>query len=192
MTADDHEVLLARSKPAYDGAKPCGNSVALLNLLRLDEITSDPKYRTRAESGFAAFASTLERRPTALPKMLVALDYYLDRPVEVIIVSPQGQDRKALERAVADTFLPNHVLLFVEEGADLEANAAKVPLLEGKKAMGGLSTAFVCEKGLCEAPTSDPGHAGPTVAARASSGRGRLAGSLAGPYRDRSPQSLVP
>ena len=33
LTATDHEQLLAREKPSYDGAEPCGNSVAILNLL---------------------------------------------------------------------------------------------------------------------------------------------------------------
>ena len=35
FTGDDHESLLAREKPSRDGAEPSGNSVALMNLLRL-------------------------------------------------------------------------------------------------------------------------------------------------------------
>jgi uncharacterized protein YyaL (SSP411 family) len=48
LTSNDHEALLAREKPAYDGAEPSGNSVAVLNLLRLYEFTTDEKYRLRA------------------------------------------------------------------------------------------------------------------------------------------------
>src|SRR5437867_1006903 len=39
-TPGDHEALLAREKPAYDGAEPTGNSVAALTLLRLEAMTS--------------------------------------------------------------------------------------------------------------------------------------------------------
>src|SRR4029453_13340125 len=41
MTAADPEGLLAREKPAGDGAEPSGNSVHALNLLRLHELTTD-------------------------------------------------------------------------------------------------------------------------------------------------------
>ena len=39
QTSHDHEQLLAREKPSYDGAEPSGNSVHALNLLRLAEMT---------------------------------------------------------------------------------------------------------------------------------------------------------
>ena len=45
MTAADHERLLAREKPAYDGAEPSGTSVALLNALRLATFTGDDRWR---------------------------------------------------------------------------------------------------------------------------------------------------
>ena len=49
MTANDHETLIAREKPSYDGAIPSGNSVHALNLLRLHAFTTDDRYRQRAE-----------------------------------------------------------------------------------------------------------------------------------------------
>ena len=70
LTSDDHEQLLVRAKPSYDGAEPAGNSVAAMNLLRLEQLTGDAAYRRRAEALFEAFAGEMARAPTSLPKML--------------------------------------------------------------------------------------------------------------------------
>ena len=55
-----------------------------------------------------------------------------------------------------EQFLPNRILTVVAEGEDLESHAKVTPLVHGKSAMGGKTTAYVCEKGACELPTSDP------------------------------------
>ena len=94
MTSDDHEALLAREKPAYDGAEPSGNSVALMNLLRLHELTTDDGYRVPADKLLRAFAGTI--RGSA--EMLLALDFRLDSPKEIVIVT-------AGDRGRADPFL---------------------------------------------------------------------------------------
>ena len=62
-TADDHEKLLAREKPARDGAIPSGNSIAALNLLRLYEFTGNPQYAEDAGMIFSAFQRTLDQHP---------------------------------------------------------------------------------------------------------------------------------
>jgi uncharacterized protein YyaL (SSP411 family) len=48
------------------------------------------------------------------------------------------------------------VFTVTEEGPALTQRAALVPLLEGKATLLGEPTAFVCEHGRCELPTSDP------------------------------------
>jgi uncharacterized protein YyaL (SSP411 family) len=40
--------------------------------------------------------------------------------------------------------------------AEVARAAALVPLVEGKEAIGGRPTAYVCEQRRCELPTSDP------------------------------------
>ena len=163
MTSDDHEKLLAREKPAYDGAEPSGNSVQLMNTLRLGELTTDDRFRVIAERAFKAFAPQLVERPLALSEMLLALDFWTDAPREVVIVWPDGGPDGGGSRAagplldvVRRTFLPNKVLAGGAEGAALEELARVAPIAEGKRALGGKPTAYVCEKGLCEAPTGNP------------------------------------
>ena len=149
--------LLAREKPHYDSAEPSGNAAQLLNLVRLHDFTGDDRFRVRAERALGAFAATLNRAPAAAAEMLLALDYRLDTPKEVIIVAPgeRGEADPFLERLAA-TFLPNRVLTVAVEGPHLEEQAQLVPLLAGKYARGGQATAYVCEKRVCDLPTTDP------------------------------------
>ncbi len=153
-TAEDGEALLAREKPSSDGAEPSGNSVAIMNLLRLSELTGDERYRQRAERALAAFGDVLGRAPTGLSEMLLALDFALDTPKEIVIVTAGGRAAaEPLLRAVRGTFVPNRVLVVP---SDTERVAHLVPLVEGKVAQGGRPTAYVCERRRCELPTTDP------------------------------------
>ncbi len=158
MTSDDHEKLLAREKPADDGAVPSGNSIAALNLLRLHELTTNDDYRKRAESILKAFSGTLTSQPVALSELLLAIDFHLDKPKEIVVVSPEGK-RETAEPFLTELrrhFVPNRVLALVSEGKDQEILGAFVPLVTGKVAQQGKTTAYVCEKGICQFPTSDP------------------------------------
>ena len=156
-TADDHEALLAREKPNRDGAIPSGNSVSALNLLRLAEFTSDDAFLDRAMLLLSAFHATLKRSPTALPEMLVAVDYLLDGGKEVVLVGPEsGGDMEVMLAPLRASFVPNRVLAVVREGDALEALAETVPLVAGKRAIQGRVTAYVCENRVCKYPTSDP------------------------------------
>ncbi len=154
MTSDDHEELLAREKPAYDGAEPSGNSVQGLNLLRLHEFTTEDGYRKRAERTLAAFGATLARAPSALSEMLLALDYHLDTPKEIVIVTAGSREEGApFLSELRRRFVPNRILAVVREEDPL---ATLVPLVDGKVALGGRATGYVCENRVCDLPTTDP------------------------------------
>ncbi|HSN99827.1 MAG TPA: thioredoxin domain-containing protein [Candidatus Nanopelagicales bacterium] len=156
MTSDDHEALLAREKPAYDGAEPSGNSIQLLNVLRLGELTCDDRYRVIAERALRAFAQQLAERPLALSEMMLALDFWTDTPREIVVVWPDGEPApEPLLGVLRRTFLPNRVITGGPESALAEL-AKLAPITEGKRALDGKPTAYVCERGLCQAPTSDP------------------------------------
>jgi hypothetical protein len=157
LTGDEYATPLARDKPGHDGAEPSGNSVHARTLLRLYELTGDERYRERAEATLRAFGESLERTPASLAEMLLALDWRLDAPFEIVIVT-QGSRAEAgdlLARAGA-TFVPNRVLVVAAEGSDLTAQSALVPLLGDKSARGGRATAYVCVRRVCRLPTTDP------------------------------------
>ena len=150
--------MIAREKPNYDGAIPSGNSVAIMNLLRLGEFSSNHGYKKRAEKALMSFAAILGSQPTALAELLLAVDFYLDRPKEIVIVTPQGQKEAAqpfLNR-FRKTFLANRTLVVAAEGDNLDDQASIIPMLSDRSAMNGTTTAYVCEGNTCKTPTTDP------------------------------------
>jgi uncharacterized protein YyaL (SSP411 family) len=157
LTSSRAEPLLAREKPDYDGAEPSGNSVAALDLLRLSEFTGRDEYRARAERTLRAFEDRLEREPTALSEMLLALDFATDRAKEVVIVAPDSAaEAEPLLARLRRTFVPNRVLTLVVAGEDGGAHAGLEPIVAGKVALGGRATGYVCEAQACKLPTTNP------------------------------------
>ena len=156
LTRDDGERLLARNKPTRDGARPSGNSVAALNLLRLYTLTGVPAYREHAEMTLRAFSDELERSPQSMGRMLEALDYMLDTPLEIAIVTPRSRaEANPFLDELGRTYLPNRVLVVSTEAA-VQGLAPRVPVLELKRALDGRTTAFVCEDRVCDLPARSP------------------------------------
>ncbi|MEP7071582.1 MAG: thioredoxin domain-containing protein, partial [Verrucomicrobiota bacterium] len=73
-TGKDASVLL-RMKEDNDSAEPAASSIAALNLARLSALRNDPALSQRARETVSAFSAQLGHFPTALPQMLVALDF---------------------------------------------------------------------------------------------------------------------
>ena len=156
LTPNEGEALLVREKPAYDRAVPSGNSVAAENLLRLHDITAEEKWRNTAERLFASFALQVTRAPTGFPRLLVALDHYYDSPLEVaILVRDSSEEGLPLAKRLREAFVPNKTFVLVSE-PNARSIEFRVPWLEGKRAIQGKPTAYVCERGRCELPTSSP------------------------------------
>ncbi|MBC2743768.1 MAG: thioredoxin domain-containing protein, partial [Desulfosarcina sp.] len=153
MTADDHEALIAREKPVLDGALPSGNAAALMNLLRLNDLTLDPSYLKRVEKGFAAFSAVMEANPSAFGEMLLALNDFLNPPHQVIIVTPAGDDAVSFTDRLRSVFLPGSLVMIVTESSTAQLSL-RSPLFRGKTAAGGKATAYVCRHGACELPVT--------------------------------------
>ncbi|HJQ75067.1 MAG TPA: hypothetical protein VJ814_09285, partial [Gaiellaceae bacterium] len=103
-----------------------------------------------------ALAGRLARAPSSAPALLAALDFRLDRPKEIVIVRPRdARDGNELLATVRRAYLPNRVLTVATEGDELARQRELIPLVAEKAALGGRTTAFVCEQRVCALPTSD-------------------------------------
>jgi hypothetical protein len=153
FTADDHERLITRSKDVRDGAVPSGNSVQLMNLLRLAAITGDAKLRARAERTIACFGGQVTQMLGASERFLAAVEYAIEGPVEIAIVGDASEPAtRALIRAAHEAYLPNRVLMLRRDGAGHFPS----PLLAQRERVEGRPAAYVCRNYVCERPETSP------------------------------------
>jgi uncharacterized protein YyaL (SSP411 family) len=156
FTPDDGEELLVRQKEIYDGAIPSGNSVAMLNLLRLGRMLGDAELEERAAGILRAFSTEVGRMPSAFTQFVTALDFALGPSHEVVIVGdPDAKDTRLMLEALRKRLLPNKVLLFKPSTEERPDIAGRAPFLEEHHAKGGKATAYVCEHHFCHNPTTD-------------------------------------
>src|SRR5438309_1408710 len=153
-TGADHERLIVRPRNLYDNAVPCGSSVAVEVLLRLAALTGEERYERHALSALRPIADLMSRHPTAFGRFLCALDFHLGPRVEIALVAPTKVEETApLAEEVFGRWLPNLVAAGMVSGH--REGAAGVPLLEGRAAIDGKATAYVCRNYACELPVTD-------------------------------------
>jgi len=154
MTAADHEKLIAREKPAYDGAEPSGTSVALLSALRLHTFTTDDRWRAVADRAFASLATTLSENPLALAEALLAVEYAAGQPKEIAVVWPAGAGAEPLLQPLRRAFVPHRALVAADDRT-AAGLATLIPWLSDKPPLNGRATAYVCIQGRCDLPAQD-------------------------------------
>ena len=153
FTADDGEEILFRQKDSYDGAIPSGNSVIMLNLLRLSRITGRSDLEQKAIGVSRAFARNIGQIPSAYSQLMVALEFLAGPQFEIVVAGkPGAQDTQKMLDAVRRSFLPNRVLLLRPQGAGSGAIEALAPYTKDMKAEGGRATAYVCRNFACAKP----------------------------------------
>ncbi|MGA3245277.1 MAG: thioredoxin domain-containing protein [Bacteroidota bacterium] len=156
-TAGRDPSILVRTKEWYDGAEPSGNSIAILNLLRLAQFTSSQELETKARKSFLHFGERMSNAGQAMPQMLVALSFSLSKPKQIILAGEAGDPHTLkLLREVHSHFVPEKVLMLADGGKGESDLSIFIPLIHSMKKVDGWSTAYVCENYACQLPTSDP------------------------------------
>ena len=154
-TAAGDSNLVLRMKDDYDGAEPSGNSVALLDLLRLAHITDRADLRDAAEKTLRALGPKMSSQPVAVPQMLVAFDYWQAKRREVVIAGDRNSDQtQAFLRAFYGRFLPHSILMLIDSDQTRRDLAQFFPAAEAMIEVGGQPTAYVCENYACRLPTN--------------------------------------
>jgi hypothetical protein len=158
--ADDHRLVL-RVKEDYDGAEPSGNSVAVMNLLRLAAMTNAPSLREAADRTLGVFAGRLSLAPMAIPQMMVACEFLLGDPREVILAGERNSDGlKALVTELHRRFVPGCVVLMVDSAEARRALEEAIPSIAAMPEVAGTASAYVCRNYTCQLPVTEPARLG--------------------------------
>ncbi|MBX2800557.1 MAG: DUF255 domain-containing protein [Myxococcales bacterium] len=151
LTGSDQPELVHRSKPIIGGAEPSANGVAALAFLRLGRLCGREDLLEKAERISLTAQQLLGQAARALGPEALAGSWLADGGLEVAIIGdPEAEATRAL---VAE--LRSHVLPFAVTYVGAEPDVARMPWLEGKTAIDGVPTAFVCEGYTCRLPVRD-------------------------------------
>ncbi len=156
FTSDDHEALIARSKNVTESSIPSGGARVASALLRCGLMLGDEAMYARGERSLKRHADLLAGMPAAAPSLVMAAEFALSDPREVVIAGdPEDPRTRALLEAAWRAPSRRTVLGLVHDGnrAQLEALS---PVFVGKAPKDGVPAAFVCRRGACEAPVTDP------------------------------------
>ncbi len=148
--------ILVRMKEQYDSAEPTGNSIAVMNLLRLSHMTDNNDWRKKAERTLSAFGEVLQKAPFTMPQMVAAYDFSNQKVKQIVIAGKREDDvTQQMLNAVASRFIPNKILLLVdgskEQGELFGANS----FLKSLVMIDGKPTVYVCEDFVCQLPTTN-------------------------------------
>ncbi|MEX2189584.1 MAG: thioredoxin domain-containing protein, partial [Bacteroidota bacterium] len=156
-TDNSDPAILVRTKEWYDGAEPSGNSIAVLCLMRLAQMTGNEGFTQLADKSFRFFGERLATAPEALAQFLAGLSFSLSKPAQIIITGkPHDPETEALLREVNSRFVPNKVILLADDGRGRTVLESFVPFIKNLVMLDGKSTAYVCENYACRLPTRDP------------------------------------
>ncbi|KAL3849786.1 hypothetical protein ACJIZ3_011668 [Penstemon smallii] len=160
----DPSVLL-RVKEDHDGAEPSGNSVSVINLVRLASLVSKQSddYTTKAERLLAVFEKRLKDTAMALPLMCCGADMLTvpSRKQVVLVGHKSTPEFEQMLSAAHSSYDPNKTVIHidpsdVEEMGFWEENNDKIALMAKNNFAPDRVVALVCQNFTCSPAVHDP------------------------------------
>ena len=152
-TSGDDKSLLVKTKEDFDGSEASGNSIAILDLLRLSQYTGNKDYYEKGKKSLEYFSGILSQNPNTMTNMLSSLSFYLYKPKQIIITGdPNDPVTQALVNEVNKHYIPGKILIMASK---IDDNAL-IPYLSGIIGDKNKPMAYVCENYACKLPTDNP------------------------------------
>jgi len=156
QSSDESEEILFRIKESFDGAVPSGNSIAMLNLLRLGKMLGYSELYDKGGQIGRANYKNIRQSPTAFSQLLCAVDFLLGPINEAVIVGGSKKaDTELMINELNSRFFPNLLILFKQEEGDEQEIASLAEHTRDMKAIDGKATAYICRDFECNPPITD-------------------------------------
>ena len=157
FTPYDEKDLILRQKEIYDGALPSGNSIAMLNALKLSLITGNQEFKQIAEDIGILFSNKIRNNPLAYTQFLIALDFLLGPSYSVIIAGDSNkEDTKILLKTIQNNYIPNKTI--VHRATDINPSDIDhyANFIKWFDKIDNKATAYICIDKTCKPPTINP------------------------------------
>ena len=156
FTPDDGEEILVRKKESYDSAIPSGNSIQMLNLLKLSKITENEELKHKAVEIEKAFSKDVIMAPMAYTQFIVAIDFKLGPSYEIVIAgTPDNKDTNMMLNSIRSHYIPNKTVVLRPPNDEASKILGLINSLEFKKQENDKATAYICSDNTCKAPTNN-------------------------------------
>jgi len=156
FTASGVEDLLVRRKESHDGALPSGNSVSMLNLLRLARLTGRFELETKAAELARALAGQVGQNPSAHTHLLLGLDLALGPSLEIVMTGRREADETVrLLNTLRQEFLPHLALIFKPGGDELTDSSGLAEFARDLPLPASGAAAYICQDQSCQLTISD-------------------------------------
>ncbi|MCK9996514.1 MAG: thioredoxin domain-containing protein [Candidatus Krumholzibacteria bacterium] len=157
MASRQADSPLGRRVDYFDSVIPSGMAVMFTDMIKLGALTGETVYLTEVKNDLERWSGLLERAGMGMAWWFDAAARLIGPYHDVVIAGdPADPATIALSRTILELLPASAVIsLIPADGADKDLLAV-APALDGKKSVNGAPTAFVCEFGICQAPTSDP------------------------------------
>ena len=145
-----------RQKDIYDGAIPSGNSIALLNLIKLSRITANTGLEEKALEILKAFSETIEKSPEAYTQFISSFDFIIGPSFEIVIVGDiNSNETKKILKAINSIFIPNKVVVLKTPGSPESEITEISDFIKDLKMINNKPTVYVCSNYSCKLPTNN-------------------------------------
>ena len=156
FTANTAEELLTRQKEIYDGAIPSGNSIAMLNLLRLSYITGDSELEEKAYILNKVFSERIRANPLAHTQFLVAIDFAIGPSYSLVIAgNTEDEDTNLMIDVLRNEYIPNKVILQRRTDQEIPEIDSLSNFVQFFTNLDKKATAYICINKICKPPTHD-------------------------------------
>jgi uncharacterized protein YyaL (SSP411 family) len=153
FTPDDAQVLIIRSKEIYDGAIPSGNSIEMLNLIRLARITGNSAYENKVFKIINTFSRNIYSTPSTYTQALTALDFVYGPSYEIVICGEKdNEDTKELLKTLNGNYIANKVVV-LNRTDDNEIKSI-APFVKNQMRAQNKATVYVCMNFACKSPVT--------------------------------------
>ena len=154
FTSIKNEKLLIRQKEIFDGAIPSGNSVALLNLVKLSRFTGKTDYEEKATKLIDCFSNNIVKSPSVFSQFLTGLDFYFGPAKEIVISCTEENELvKNAIKHFRSFFFPNKIIL-LNKVVNNQEQQLLAPFIKDMAMLNSKATFYVCENFVCNKPVN--------------------------------------